>query len=356
MIRSLGYLVLLPFCLWDYDTIEMERQRFPSALELITGKFLRHTEPYYRWRIADRTKRLEQSPNDLALYDDIAVAWDKLGDHEEAITVIQRKMEREQGEGYESHANLGTFLIHAGRFEEGLVHIRKAIEINPNAHFGREIIQQLLVEYLLGRAGGMQELPLEREVGEGFPQFVRQRAIEPQAAVKGILGMMRFGNHRSPILLEALGHLLVGDLHPKVDAKRLATRAFLKAAQETADPVAKEKYRRLAQMALSTQTPAPGESKQLGLASIEKALEQEVADARQWFARLTNRERGWIDAGVDVDEEFAKVYYSQPVVKTTPRSLGPWWKRLNVVAGLMAVGILIGAFALRRALSARAAG
>jgi hypothetical protein len=30
-------------CMWDYDTIKMERTRFPSTLELITGKFLRHS-------------------------------------------------------------------------------------------------------------------------------------------------------------------------------------------------------------------------------------------------------------------------------------------------------------------------
>jgi len=34
-------------CLWDYDTLAMERQKFPDALELITGKFLRHSKPFY---------------------------------------------------------------------------------------------------------------------------------------------------------------------------------------------------------------------------------------------------------------------------------------------------------------------
>jgi hypothetical protein len=38
-------------CLWDVDTLRMERSRFPSVLELITGKFLRHSPEFYRWRI-----------------------------------------------------------------------------------------------------------------------------------------------------------------------------------------------------------------------------------------------------------------------------------------------------------------
>src|SRR5687768_12330427 len=45
-------------CLWDSDTIKMERSRFPGTLELITGKFLRHSPEFYEWRIRDRLKRL----------------------------------------------------------------------------------------------------------------------------------------------------------------------------------------------------------------------------------------------------------------------------------------------------------
>ena len=29
-------------CLWDYDTLLMERRRFPIVVEMISGKFLRH--------------------------------------------------------------------------------------------------------------------------------------------------------------------------------------------------------------------------------------------------------------------------------------------------------------------------
>ena len=42
-------------CLWDADTLPMERTLFPSVLELITGKFLRHSPEFYRWRVRDRT-------------------------------------------------------------------------------------------------------------------------------------------------------------------------------------------------------------------------------------------------------------------------------------------------------------
>ncbi|MEQ9065245.1 MAG: hypothetical protein RLO18_00910 [Gimesia chilikensis] len=45
----------LPACFWDYDTLQMERQRFPYAQELIAGHFLRHSEAYYQWRVQDRS-------------------------------------------------------------------------------------------------------------------------------------------------------------------------------------------------------------------------------------------------------------------------------------------------------------
>ena len=66
-------------CAWDYDTLKMERQRFPSALELITGKFLRHSPEFYEWRIRDSEAKLAADPNNLAYLDDLAVAYDKVG-------------------------------------------------------------------------------------------------------------------------------------------------------------------------------------------------------------------------------------------------------------------------------------
>src|SRR5438128_1240188 len=150
-------------CLWDYDTLQMERSRFPSALELITGKFLRHSPEFYEWRVRNRLDRLEREPDNLALYDDLAVAYDKLGQDDKAIETIQIK-ERKQPGLYETYANLGTFYIHGGQPEKGLEYIDKALAINPGAHFGREKYQKALVEYvLLRKRQGKLTLPLRRD-------------------------------------------------------------------------------------------------------------------------------------------------------------------------------------------------
>src|SRR5687768_4983213 len=90
--------VLLPSaaiaCLWDYDTLLQERSRFPDTLELITGKFLRHSKEFYEWRIQDRLKKLEAEPDNLAYHDDLGVAYDKTGQHDKAIETMLAKDKR----------------------------------------------------------------------------------------------------------------------------------------------------------------------------------------------------------------------------------------------------------------------
>jgi hypothetical protein len=63
---AVGLLSSYRACLWDYDTLRQERARFPGALELITGKFLRHSPEFYQWRIEDRRRRLDADPRNGA--------------------------------------------------------------------------------------------------------------------------------------------------------------------------------------------------------------------------------------------------------------------------------------------------
>src|SRR5688572_30431908 len=124
-------------CLWDTDTLQMERLRFPGVLEIITGKFVRHSRAYYEWRIEDRKKRLKTSSDDPALIDDLAVAHAKLGRPDEGIPLLEKVLEQEP-QRYETLSNLGTLLFFVGRLDESKQHIRRALAINPDAHFGRE--------------------------------------------------------------------------------------------------------------------------------------------------------------------------------------------------------------------------
>jgi tetratricopeptide (TPR) repeat protein len=326
-------------CLWDYDTIKMERTRFPGTLELITGKFLRHSPEFYQWRIGNRLKRLESDPGNPALLDDLAAAYDKTGQHEKAIETALSTEKLHPGR-YETAANLATFYFHSGKLKEGLPVIDKALKINPDAHFGREKYQKLFVEYLIEqRKSDPQKVPLskvvtstskyrdtdgsEREsepfvtVGETFADFlclgkstVYLPPDESEAAIKGILGMMKFGRHDSPLLLEALGSLLAQrDANPTHDAKHLATRAYLKASYEIPEGPAREAYRKMAKKALDLQT-----GSQSTIERLEPAFKRELDEAQAWYSELRERELSWIREGKDPESEFDKLYEVEPEV------------------------------------------
>jgi tetratricopeptide (TPR) repeat protein len=364
LILVLGAPITTLACLWDYDTLKQERARFPAALELITGKFLRHSPEFYAWRIQDRLAKLKSDPTNLAYHDDLAVAYQKTGQQELAIKTILAKEQFRPGL-YETYSNLGTFHILAGDFEKGLPYIDQALAINPDAHFGRERYQKWLVEYALTRCkDGKLTFPLQpvRDDGPlwgpnpyGFSAFLKERLRKShldqddvQAAVKGVLGMMRFANHANPLLLEALGELLLA--HGGPDAKRLAARAYLKASYEMTDDAARQAYRKLAGNALSMQTTGPYNSDQLMLSDLETDFQAELADADQWYAELRAQELGWIRDGKDADAEFDRLYTEEPTALggTLRSQIRAMFDHNLILWASCAVALLIGLMILRR--------
>ena len=312
-------------CLWDRDTLKMERRAFPKLHNLIVGKVLVHSGAFYTWRVTDRLEKLERRPKDLRLLDDLGVAYDKLGKHQEAIRTGRRTLALDP-KRYESNANLGTFLIHRGKLSEGLGFIRRALQINPAAHFGRERYQQWLVEYVLGRDKGGVD-------GFGFARFLARRlsqgrakaeleesklrhvrALTPKqqrAAVKGIAGMLRFGRIDSPLLMEALAGLLVEAVgsrrrgrhyNTRFQHRRLAVRALFRARELSAS----ERRRRRIQSHIENLASLiyPGNQ----LSRLQRRFDAERGQARQWLARVHANEKRWIAAGLDVDAKFEATY------------------------------------------------
>lgn len=328
---------LLTACLWDSDTRSMEEQSFPDALELITGGFLRHSPEFYEWRIADRLQKIEKEPNQLNLYDDLAVAYEKTGQTGKAIEVME-EIEARDPDRYETLANLGTFYIHHGELERGIEYIDKALEVNPDAHFGRERYQKYVVKYVLSKeTDGETTLPLDSENDRysqrsavGFAKFLltdldlmpvgakgrirdqlkQQHDAEVKKAIKGVLGMMRFGNHDSPILLECLGDLLVhgeewdSNLH-------LAARAYLKASYAGDDLETQSSYRSMASHAASGVL-SPRDHDPVMLEELEQRFQEELEFANEWVERVFENERKWVAEGLDVEQKYAEVYYDDP--------------------------------------------
>ncbi len=344
-------------CMWDYDTLLQERARFPETLELITGKFPRHSDAFYRWRIDDREAKRDSAPDDPRILDDLAVAWSKLGDHAKAIELMEEKETRFPGL-YETAANLGTFHIHAGDLEEGAKYIERAIEMNPDAHFGRERYQLELVRYVLSKRAESEEFslplhhgpvgPLSGGRSNGFwdalaPEGDVEKEVRTEqihSAIKGVLGMMRFGNYDSPILCEALADLLMADWNS--DAKNLAARALLQASYKVENEQSSAVYRRKAERALSMQTPDGRSARSVKLAEVEPLFAAELADAKEWCDQVEKDELQWIADGEDVEARFAEKYFgAEPSVKTAGGWMTPGRDQLFLGLGATILALVL---------------
>ncbi len=127
----------------------------------------------------------------LAQLDDLAVAHERLGEHAEAEALLRRSLQQ-QADRYETLANLGTVLIHDGRLAEGLALIERAVEINPDAHFGREWVQIDLVRSLIAQ--------------ESTPPFSSVRAEE--GVEEGLVGILAMGGPPHPAVFWSVAHAL----------------------------------------------------------------------------------------------------------------------------------------------------
>lgn len=146
--------------------------RFAMVHDVLHERFPKHGRGYYQERNRLTRQRLSTlAPGDPAsfpLSDDLAAGLERLGKPDEAVVVMREKLARQQARGltggalYTSYANLGTFQIHASfpkavagdptarkQVREGLDLVKKSVEVNPQAHFGRERWQVVLAEFML---------------------------------------------------------------------------------------------------------------------------------------------------------------------------------------------------------------
>lgn len=233
-------------CLWDFDTLRDEKRGLPGVAELLAGRYERHSRFFYEQRVAQMTKRLADHPDDLAALDNLAVAYEKLDDRDHAIATMVKKDQLKPGE-YTTYANLGTFYLHKGDYEHGIENIKKALAINPDAHFGREWVQLKLAEYYLAAKTDPGLLTRQDFLGaDDFREYRRAMQIQPlhrgdaaepidlpSNAMEGVIGILRFGTGTSAELYLVLGEMLedrgiaarqIGHLH-------LAYRAYLRAIE-----------------------------------------------------------------------------------------------------------------------------
>lgn len=303
-------------CLWDSETLSSEMARLPEAAKIITRNFPRHSKAFYEWRVRNVTEKLAKASHLVPLYDDLAVAQHKLGDHKAAISSMMAKEKIKPGL-YETYSNLGTFYIYTGELPTALNWIDKALSINSNAHFGREKYQKWLVEWMQkekspkekegqiltveypGFAGFVLEQHLKKEKSREVlksPNWVKARLTEANG---GVLGMMRFADFDNPVLQEAMGDLLyAGDW--KQSAYHLSTQAYLIALRKAASP---GDEKRLSNKLLDARLQSQGKEEE-----ARATVQKELLKGESLQQAVATDEAAWIAMGKDASALFLSKY------------------------------------------------
>jgi len=150
-------------CYNDIDTNLTELRDNLDVTKAIIGRFTIYPDAYYKKRIEIQSAILKKDPNNLEAYDNISVAYDRIGDGDSALKWIREKRKHlvnaPKQQLYSTEANEGTFLIvrwirghKPGDLTDAIEsekHIAKALEINPNAHFGREFAQLYCIQAMI---------------------------------------------------------------------------------------------------------------------------------------------------------------------------------------------------------------
>jgi tetratricopeptide (TPR) repeat protein len=220
-LTALALLLGLPLsvaaCLWDRDTPANEAKGMPEVVAVLTGRFERNPPLFYEMRLARVSAHLQSHPDDLAAYDDAGVACDRIGRGDQALSWMEKKRAQLEKldpsrsdvkeQRYRYHANLGTFLVHGwarqgadrsriGEVKAARDEIARALEINPNAHFGREKYQLRALEWIVDppKADSSQYLPnlLGWNSNDVYGQQTDPKAADD--AVRGLAGLIVLGN------------------------------------------------------------------------------------------------------------------------------------------------------------------
>jgi len=252
LLAIVGLMFAMPPCIWDSDTLDTELRGLPSAFDLVVGRWHRHGDAYYQERIA---RLADKESLTLGELDDLAVAYERLRQRQQAIAVMAQKAAAlatspDAEHQYRYHANLGTFYAHSGRFAEALAELQKAIKLNPDAHFGRERFQIELIEYVAAAQKDpsiWKRRSFLRHAGYRVPLFIGaeglrvtgyddreewradwsgERKLDLDAATKAVAGMLRFGGLEGAELYRSLGELYLAKRH-----LNLAWWAFGRAAE-----------------------------------------------------------------------------------------------------------------------------
>lgn len=219
---ALGTSILLrpaTACMQDRDSLEIEARGVPDAIQAISGRFARNPPLFFTMRLQRTVRELQVDPSRLDLYDDAAVACDRISRSDEAIVWIEKKRvqlekldpknPKVRDHWYRYWANVGTFRAHrwlrAGadrkriaQMKQARDEIRRAIKLNPGAHFGREKYQLKAMEWIVAPPKAAQgNVPDFLNLQEWIYDYSPAGELKRRGygdATRGLTGLIILGN------------------------------------------------------------------------------------------------------------------------------------------------------------------
>jgi hypothetical protein len=322
----------------DSDSLVADSMGLPDTIWIITGRFERNPPIYYQMRIARIQKELAEDPQKLNLYDDIAVAYDRLHKSTEAIKWMEKKkawmeenvtIERDVEPGetedwYRYHANIGTFCAHRwlknkdrehmDDMERGRDHIARGIELKPNAHFARELYQLKAMEWILdGCKDSFGKFMLDTK-NEGARDT---RKLAASKATEGLSGLVVLGAAWESVdIFMALRSSLV-----RMDNNKVAYLARLRI----------EELMKSGKKSLGTEELKPYsnifDGPVTGRDTLDAQYKMLRSDAEAWHTERTDYMLKRLEAGKhpDTDPNFWSEYKERP----KPSLTVPWYQDMG---------------------------
>lgn len=223
-----------PACGWSWETYAAEAKSLPCVHDTLVGYFPRHADAYHRAVIDAVGYATSWAPGFTAGLDAKGLSLMHLGELERARSVMLKRLEVAPN-AYPSHANLGTLYTFTGEYEKALVHVDRAMALEPKAHFGREKYHRQLVEYLRDAKAdpsvrltrnflGVSPTPVDRTQGN---KARYEKAGYEDDAIDALVSMIAvYGAEELADLYLTLGELLALRGYPK-----LAFTAYKRASE-----------------------------------------------------------------------------------------------------------------------------
>jgi hypothetical protein len=322
----------------DSDSLVADSMGLPDTIWVITGRFERNPPLYYEMRIERLKKEIPEDPQKLNLYDDIAVAYDRLHNDDEAIKWMEKKKawmeenvtterDAEPGETedwYRYHANIGTFYAHRwlknkdrnnmDDMKRGRDHIARGIELKPNAHFAREPYQLKAMEWILdGCKDSFGKFMLDTK-NEGARDT---RKLAASKAAEGLSGLIALGTAWESVdIFMALRSSLVRMDNNKVAyLARLRIEELLKNGKKSLGEEELKPYSNIFDGPVT------------GRETLDAQYKMLRSDAEAWHTERTDYMMKRLETGKhpDTDPNFWSEYKERP----KPSLAMPWYQDMG---------------------------